>query len=167
MFCAPSRMLESRIAFETSPSAVNGGQTTMSTSLTLAKSILRLRTRSSASATVLFIFQFPAIISFRSLFIKGLRLCVRLFLAQGGHARQDLAFEEFEARAAAGAHEGHFVAQLGFVQRLNAVAAADDALGAALLRHLRHCAGNGECAFRKSFILEQPHRSEDHTSELQ
>src|ERR1035438_10491448 len=159
MFCAPSRMFESRIAFETSPKAVNGGQTTMSTSLTLAKSILRLRTRSSASATVLFIFQFPAIISFRSLFIDSLRLCVELPVAQGGHAREDLAFEEFEARAAAGAHEGHFFAQLGFVQCLHAVATADDALGAAFLRHLRHRAGDGECAFRKSFVLEQTHRA--------
>ena len=66
MFCAPSRMLESEIALDTSPSAVNGGHTTMSTSLMFAVSSFKSRTRLSASATVLFIFQLPAMISFRS-----------------------------------------------------------------------------------------------------
>src|SRR5215469_10349295 len=70
MFCAPRRIfLVSRMAFETSLNAVNGGHTTISTSFTLVSSIFNPRTRSSASATVLFIFQFPAIISFRSLFM--------------------------------------------------------------------------------------------------
>src|SRR6185312_9948525 len=68
--------LVSRMALETSLNAVKGGQTTMSTSFTLAVSIFKSFTRSSASATVLFIFQFPAIISFRSLFIiKFLQFC--------------------------------------------------------------------------------------------
>src|ERR1051326_5153634 len=57
------------MALETSLNAVNGGQITMSTSFTFASSILSPRTRSSDSATVLFIFQFPAMINFRSLFI--------------------------------------------------------------------------------------------------
>ena len=43
MFCAPRRMFESRMALETSLSAVNGGQTTMSTSLIFVSSILRSR----------------------------------------------------------------------------------------------------------------------------
>src|SRR5438034_11097565 len=67
IFCAPSRMLESRMALETSLKAVNGGQTTMSTSLTPFSPRLMPATRSSASATVLFIFQLPAMISLRSL----------------------------------------------------------------------------------------------------
>ena len=45
-------------------------QTTMSDSLTLARSIFRSRTRSSASATVLFIFQLPAMMSLRSFIRK-------------------------------------------------------------------------------------------------
>ena len=45
----------------------------MSTSSIVANSVFKSRTRSSASATVLFIFQFPAIISFRSFFISNSR----------------------------------------------------------------------------------------------
>src|ERR1017187_4615312 len=69
MFCAASRRLESRIALETSLNAVNGGATTMSTSFTPVRSRLRSPTSVSASATVLFIFQLPAIINFLSLFM--------------------------------------------------------------------------------------------------
>src|SRR5579859_1647255 len=126
MFWAPRRMFESRMALETSARAVKGGQTTMSTSLTLASSILSPRTRSKASATVLFIFQLPAIMSFRSLFIASLGLPV----AESGHTGQDLALEEFETGAATGAHESHFVTELGFVESLHAVTAADDAFSA-------------------------------------
>src|SRR5438067_10762730 len=45
----------------------------MSTSFIVANSVFKSRTRSSASATVLFIFQFPAIISFRSFFTLNSR----------------------------------------------------------------------------------------------
>src|ERR1035437_2393020 len=69
IFCAPSRRFESRMTFDTDSSAVNGGQMTMSTSLILANFSLRLLTNASASAAVLFIFQLPAIINLRSLFI--------------------------------------------------------------------------------------------------
>src|SRR5436305_15001806 len=70
MFCAPSRMfLVSRIDLDTDSSAVNGGQTTMSTSFTLPSSSLMSLTSDNASATVLFIFQLPAMINLRSLFI--------------------------------------------------------------------------------------------------
>jgi hypothetical protein len=65
--------LVSRIALDTDSSAVNGGHTTMSTSFTFTSSIFRSLTNASASATVLFIFQLPAIISFRSLFIGGIK----------------------------------------------------------------------------------------------
>src|SRR5436190_24330826 len=89
MFCAPRRIVLSRMALETSLNAVNGGQITMSTSLMLANSIFSPRTRSSDSATVLFIFQLPAMISFRSLFISVISM-----LQSGGNAlaavRQDL-----------------------------------------------------------------------------
>src|SRR4030095_7515333 len=73
MSCAPRRILESRRSLETSHNAVNGGQTTMSTSFMFASSFFRSPTRTSASVTVLFIFQFPAIISLRSLFISEIR----------------------------------------------------------------------------------------------
>src|SRR6266550_5802740 len=69
MFCAPRRRFESRTAFDTDSSAVNGGQTTMSTSFTLARSIFKSLTNANPSATVLFIFQLPAMINFRFLFI--------------------------------------------------------------------------------------------------
>src|SRR5262245_48454530 len=134
MFCAPRRRFDSMIALETSLNAVNGGQTTISTSFTAASSRLSPVTRSSASATVLFIFQCPATISFRSLSMFRNSLFVR----QRGHARQHLAFQEFQARTAPRAHESDLVAQPGAVQRLHAVAPADDALGAVLLRRLHH-----------------------------
>src|SRR5262245_45857710 len=112
MFWAPRRMFESRIALETSDNAVEGGHTTMSTSLMLANSIFKPRTRSKASATVLFIFQLPAMISLRSLFItwRG------LLFAQHRNSRQNLTFQEFETGSPASAHEADLVPQLGFVQ---------------------------------------------------
>src|ERR1051326_3168964 len=67
MFCAPSRRFVFRMARDTSDKAVYGGQITMSTSLMLASSRLSPPTRSSASATVLFIFQLPAKINLRVL----------------------------------------------------------------------------------------------------
>src|ERR1043165_129361 len=70
MFCAPRRRFESRTAFDTDSSAVNGGQTTMSTSFTLARSIFKSLTKAKPSATVLFIFQLPATINFRFLFMR-------------------------------------------------------------------------------------------------
>ena len=57
------------MASDTAASAVYGGATTMSTSRTEASSRLRSLTRVSDSATVLFIFQLPAMINLRSLFI--------------------------------------------------------------------------------------------------
>src|SRR5213596_3031582 len=60
-------MLVLSTALDTSLNAVNGGQMTISTSLMFASSRLRPFTRSSASATVLFIFQFPATINLRAL----------------------------------------------------------------------------------------------------
>src|SRR6516162_7599248 len=103
----------------------------MSTSLTLVSSIFKPRTRSNASATVLFIFQLPAIISLRSLFI--IVLCAFALsrpLRKCSHTRHDLSFQEFQAGAAAGAHEGDLVSELGFIQGFHAIAAADDALRA-------------------------------------
>src|SRR6266568_100494 len=155
MFCAPRRRLESRMALETPPSAVNGGQTTMSTSLTLANSILRSLIKSSASATVLFIFQLPATISLRSLFIWNWRLLI----TQRGYPGQDAAFEELKTGAAAGAHESDFVAQPGLVEGLDAVAAADDALDAILLSGFSHRASNGIGAVSKTLVLKQTHRT--------
>src|SRR5947207_4427807 len=67
MFWAPSRMFVLSTALDTSLRAVNGGQMTISTSLMLTSSRLRPATRSSASATVLFIFQLPAMINLRAL----------------------------------------------------------------------------------------------------
>src|SRR5690242_2289087 len=115
MFCAPSRRFELSISFETSESAVNGGHTTMSTSFTPESSSLRSRTRSTASATVLFIFQLPAMMSLRCLFMIRWLTVVR----QRRDAGKGAAFEEFQAGAAAGAHERHAIAELRLVQRLH------------------------------------------------
>ena len=77
---------------------------------------------------------------------------------QRGHARQHLALQEFQARSAAGADKGHLTGQPGQVQRLHAVAPADDALGA-VPRGVRHGAGDGEGSFRKARVLEDTHRT--------
>src|SRR5690242_7783693 len=125
----------------------------MSTSLTPESSRFRSSTRSKASATVLLHFQLPAMISLRSLFMylnhahplphpssstrfvrMTMRRIVLLFVRKRRHAGQHRAFQKFQARAAAGAHKGHLITEFGLVQRLHAVAAADDALGAILLR---------------------------------
>src|ERR1041385_8477085 len=157
MFCAPRRMfLESRMALDTDSSAVKGGQTTMSTSFTLLRSRLRSSTSDTASATVLFIFQLPAMISLRSLFMDERR--EKLFVRKRRHAGQLRAFKEFQARAAAGAHKSHLVAEAGLVQRLHAVAAADDALGAVLLRGVHHGLRHSICAGGETLVFKNPHR---------
>src|SRR6266542_5233617 len=140
MFWAPSRRFVLSTALDTSLNAVNGGQMTISTSLMLTSSRLRPVTRSSASATVLFIFQLPAMIS-----LRDLSTTQRLLVAQRRHAGQYFPFQKFQAGAAAGAHESHPLGQPGQVQRLDAVAAADDALGA-FLRGVRHGARHREGA---------------------
>src|SRR2546423_3476691 len=134
MFCAPRRMLESSTALETSDSAVKGGQTTMSTSLMLARARFRSPTRSRASATVLFIFQFPAMIILRSLsMLREVEVRGRLSVGQGGDAGQDSALEKFQARAAPGAHKSDAITQAGVVKSFHAIAAADDAFGSIFL----------------------------------
>src|SRR5436309_15010221 len=107
MVWAPSLMLVLSTALDTSLSAVNGGQTTISTSLIVASSRLRSWTRSSASATVLFIFQLPAMINLRFFFIDPFNsMHPRSLVGERSHAGQFFAFKKFQARAAAGAHEG-------------------------------------------------------------
>src|SRR6266478_1262488 len=139
---------ESRIARDTSDKAVNGGQTTISTSLTLANSIFRARTKSTPSATVLFIFQFPAIINLRSLFM------IDLFLRQYRHAGQDLPLQQFQAGASTGAHESNFVAQFGQVQCLHTVTSPNDAFCAALLRDFGDGTRNRICPFSEPLVFE-------------
>src|SRR6185503_19467090 len=161
------------MALETSPKAVKGGQTTMSSSLTLPRSRLMPFTKSSASATVLFIFQFPAMISLRSLSIvkfksefsnidlpvlPSARNRLRL-ITQCGHPRQHGPFQKFQARPAARAHKGDLVGQAGLIERFHTVAPADDALGAILLRGLGHSLGDGRRAFGKSRVFEHSHRT--------
>ena len=82
-------MLVSSTALETSLSAVKGGQTTTSMSLTLASSILSPLTKASASATVLFIFQLPAIINFRSFFIGCLTLLESVICPKARRHREE------------------------------------------------------------------------------
>src|SRR3954464_14603280 len=108
IFCAPRRILVLRMAFETSDKAVKGGQTTMSTSFTLLNSRLSPATRSSPSATVLFIFQLAAMINLRSL---SMRLLDFLFLVlrQRRHPGQHLAFQKFQTRPAPCTHKSHFI----------------------------------------------------------
>ena len=98
--------------------------------------------------------QFSFFVHFKIIF-----RALKLFVRQRRHAGQHRAFQKFQARAAAGAHERHLVAQFGLVQRLHAVAAADDALGAVLLRGVRHGLRDGVGAGGKPLVLEHAHRA--------
>src|SRR5688500_10638031 len=69
---------------------------------------------------------------------------------------QDLAFQELQARAAAGRAVRHLVAELGRGQDRQAVAAAHDRLGA-LGRGLGHGLGHREAALRERLHLEDAH----------
>ncbi len=77
-------------------------------------------------------------------------------VGEGGDPWEDESFEEFEAGAAAGAHEGNLLAKSGLVQGFDAVASADDALGAGLSR-VRDGAGDGVGAGGELFVLEEAH----------
>ena len=79
-----------------------------------------------------------------------------LLVFEAGDAGEDFAFEEFEGGAAAGGDEGHLVAELGFLDGLHAVAAADDVFGAGIGRH---GLGDVEGAFGGLFDLEHAHRA--------
>src|SRR5213594_1417491 len=77
---------------------------------------------------------------------------------QRRYAGQNRAFQEFQARSAAGAHESHFVTEPGVVQGFDAVTAADDALGA-VSSGFYHRSGHGVSALRKTRIFEHSHRT--------
>src|SRR5690606_3209696 len=151
------RTLELSRASDTAASAVNGGQTTMSSSLTVATSRLIASTRPSASAAVLFIFQLPAMISLLCFSMKG-SVDERgdSPVLQRRDSRQFLALEELQARAAARAHERHLSAEPGAVDRLHAVAAADDRLRTPL-RRLGHGPRDRKGSLRETRILEDAH----------
>jgi hypothetical protein len=91
------------------------------------------------SATVLFIFQLPAITILRMVFLdvvilQGMRTGpgpdrgppAALLLGKGGDARQDLAFEVFERSAATGRTVRDLLVGAVFLGRGRRVAAADD-----------------------------------------
>src|SRR5882724_6897162 len=78
-------------------------------------------------------------------------------VGQGRDAGEDTALEELEAGAAAGAHEGDLVAEAGFVQGLDAVAAADDALGAVFLGGIHDGLGHGKSADSEARVFKYAH----------
>src|SRR5262245_49812179 len=95
--------------------AVNGGPTTICTPLAFLTAPRRSVTNAAASATVLNIFQLPA--------MKGVRM---LFVRQGCHTREHAAAEELQRRAATGGDVSDLVGEAGFLDRGNRVAASDD-----------------------------------------
>src|SRR5439155_23052908 len=127
---------------------------TVATSLTPGNSSLTAREGSSASATVLFIFRFPAMISLRSLFIIAGKSAVavqspfthhasritRSLLCQRRHSWQLVPLKKFETGAAARAHKAHFVAQAGLLEPLHAVPAPNDSPRAFGFRRVDHVA---------------------------
>ena len=70
MFCAPSFTVEPSRALPTASSEVNGGHTTISTSLILPVAATISFTSETASPFVLFIFQFPAMSFLRGFMIE-------------------------------------------------------------------------------------------------
>ena len=61
MFCAPTRTAEPSTASATDTRLTDGGQTAMCTSRSSPTTFARLLASATASGTVVFIFQFPAI----------------------------------------------------------------------------------------------------------
>ena len=78
---------------------------------------------------------------------------VPLLILQGGHARQLLPFEQFEAGAAAGGNERDLVGDAGFLDRLDAVAAADDRFRAVVFGD---GFGDGKSPLAQSWISKTP-----------
>src|SRR5258706_3087102 len=94
--------------------------------------------------------------------VPSLRLWVFALILparQRRDSRQNFAFQEFQARPAAGAHESDLVAEFGLVQCLYAIAAANDAFGIVLLRCLHDRASNGVSALGETLVLKQTHRT--------
>ena len=116
-FCAPSPTALPASASRTAHSAVNGGAITASTAASGSGSSRSAATNARACAIVLFIFQLPT--------MSGLRCGVHA--ARARDARQRLAFEELERRAAAGRDVRHRVGEPERVRGRRRVAAADDA----------------------------------------
>src|SRR5687767_6970742 len=71
MFCAPRPISVPASIVDKAGNAINGGQRTFSTFLISRNCMLIFETRSWASATVLFIFQFPATTGIRLIFMAS------------------------------------------------------------------------------------------------
>src|SRR5436853_4934619 len=113
-FCASTCRCDDSAARAQASSDVNGTQMPMS-----SESFWSMRgsspvTYERASARSLFIFQLPAMYARRSGIVQDL------------HARQALAFEQFERRTAAGRQVINTVGETELVQCGSGVAAADD-----------------------------------------
>src|SRR6185503_5064039 len=136
-----------RAASAAACTAVNGGASTISTSamsFTITRNSL---TYFTVSATVLYIFQLPAMMGVR---MSGLR--------QHGHARQRAAAEPFERRATAGGDVRDPVGDARLLHRRNRVAAADDRRAA----HGGHGVRHGNRAAGELIDLEHTHRPVPH-----
>src|SRR5580658_3152707 len=150
MFCAPSLISEPSIAPATASSAVNGGQMTISTSGCAPADTTISRARETASADVLFIFQFPAM-SFLRIMAVGSGFQVR-------DPGEDLALEVLQARAAASRAVRDLLRHIEYAGRRRGVAAADDrrrAMRGGLGDRVGHGPGRG----REFLEFEDPRRA--------
>src|SRR3954467_1525294 len=118
-------MFELRAASATACRAVNGGATTISTPLTSFTSFFSSLTNTTASCTVLNIFQLPA--------MNGILIRTpappafpALFIRKRCHTRQHLTAEEFERCAAAGRDVRDAVGDARFLHCGDRIAAADN-----------------------------------------
>ena len=74
---------------------------------------------------------------------------------EGGHAGEDLAFQQLEAGATAGGDVGHLVGQAGLFHSSHGVTAADDR-AAALTADVSQGGGDGVGAGGEGVEFEQP-----------
>src|SRR5580658_3723834 len=133
MFCAKTATCEPRALSIIGVSAVNGGQIATSTPSRLDTRGSSPWINCSASATVLFIFQFPA--------ISGVRLTA-FPSAERDDAGQLAPLDQLERRAAAGREVRHAVCEAELRERRGRVAAADDRRAGACCNRL----GDRACA---------------------
>src|SRR5690606_18300208 len=132
--CAPTPISVPLSASATAVSARNVGQTTRSTVVYAASRWANSCAKAAASCTVLYIFQLPAMIGVRRMIILVVFISVdqaatkstSLFILQGHHTGQGLAFEHFQTCATTRRNMCDLFGKAGTFHCGGRVAATDD-----------------------------------------
>src|ERR1700716_4194230 len=130
-----------RTASATACTAVNGGATTISTSAASFTALRSSFTNRTASCTVLYIFQLPAMNGIRMGQVGLVATTQLCLILQRGDSGQRVAGQELERRAAARRNVRDPVGDAGLLHGGNRVAAADDRRALHVRDRARHGVG--------------------------